>query len=452
MTTKMIDGLRLGRIMSVPVLAAALLFAGCDTEKLLEVKDTETVSPSTLESKDLMDIVYTGALGEFTNGWDNTGDALVSVTAVFSDETFSSGTFPTRTATDRRAQYTPADGNTSDAAYVNLHQARYALNDAAKRVEGWESTSHPYYQELRALQGYTYLGLGENYCAPIPFAELVDGVFTYSAPLSLAEIFTAAGALFDQAGGTNLAKVGKARALLGAGQYAQAAAAVSGVPTNYVYWVRHSDNAIQNGLYALQGNGRYSVSEKEGGVGLPFRSAMDPRVPWYRDPKQPNGFDAAYELYKSKRHYAYSAPVPLATGVEARLIEAEAKLAAADGAGMITILNALRADVGNLMKAMYPGYAEANPTLAPLTDPGTAATRRDLLFRERAFWLYGTASRMSDLRRMVRQYGVGQATVFPTGNYHKGGVHGTDVAFPLDFDEINNTEYDPATCDVSKAG
>ncbi len=452
MTTKILSGLRLGRIAGVALMGLSLAFAGCDTEELLEVNDTETVNPGTLNDPELMTIIFTGALGEFTNAWDNGGDALVSVTAVFSDETFSSGTFPTRTATDRRTQYTPADQNTSDATYVNLHQARYALKDAAAKVEEWEGTSHAYFGELKALEGYTYLGLGEVFCSPIPFSEIENGAFVYGEPQTLDEIFTAAAAVFDAAGTGNLAKVGKGRALVNTGQYAAAAAAVSGVPTNFVYWVRHSDLAIQNGLYALQGNGRYSVSDVEGGTGLPFRSANDPRVPWYRDPNQPNGFDAAYALYKSRRHYAYSAPVPLATGVEARLIEAEAKLAAADGPGMIAILNALRADVGNLMKAMYPGYNEANPTLAPLTDPGTAAARRDLLFRERAFWLYGTGTRMGDLRRLVREYGVSQAVAYPSGAYHKGGVHGTDVVFPLDFDEVNNPLYDASTCNVGSAG
>ncbi len=452
MTTKTISGLRLGRFLGVALMVSALVVAGCDTDKLLEVEDSENVTPTTLDNKDLMTIVYTGAMGEFTNMWDN-GDAMVAVTAVFSDETFSSGTFPTRTATDRRGQYTPADGNTSDALYVNAHQARYALRDAAARVEVWEGTTHAYFGELKALEGYTYVGLGEVFCSPIPFSDLDEnGATLDGVPLSLNEIFNAAVTIFDEAGSGNLAKVGKARALVNLKQYAAAAAAVTGVPTNFSYSVVHSDNAVQNGLYALQGNGRYSVSDVEGGNGLPFRSANDPRVPWYRDPAQMWGFDNAYALYKSKRHYAYSAPIPLATGVEARLIEAEAKLAASDGPGMITILNALRADVGNLMKAMYPGYAEANPTLAPLTDPGTAATRRDLLFRERAFWLFGTGHRMGDLRRLVRDYGVSQAVAYPSGAYHKGGVHGTDLVFPLDFDEANNPLYDPSTCNVGSAG
>ncbi|HZD04629.1 MAG TPA: hypothetical protein VE173_06920, partial [Longimicrobiales bacterium] len=355
--TGTIHGLRLGRAAGAALLGLALLFAGCDTDKLLEVKDPDTVNPGTLDDPTLMDVVFTGALGEFTNAWDN-GDAMVAVTAVMTDETFSSGTFPTRTATDRRNQYTAADGNTSDGIYVNFHQARYAAKDAARKIADWEGTSHAYYKELKALEAYTYVGLGEAFCSPIPFSEVEGGDFVYSEPLSLDQIFTTAAGIFDEAGGTNLAKVGKGRALLNMGEYAAATSAVAGVPTDFVYWVHHSENAVNNALYSLQGNGRYSVSDAEGGNGLPFRSAMDPRVPWYQDPDQMWGFDAAYPLYKSKRHYAYAAPVPLATGVEARLIEAEAALQANDISAWLSKLNALRANVGDLMKGMYPGYGE----------------------------------------------------------------------------------------------
>ncbi len=452
MTTKTIHGLRLGRIAGVALLGLSLFFAGCDTDELLEVIDTDTVNPGTLADPDLIDVVWAGAMGEFTVAWDG-GDAFVAVTALMSDELFSSGTFTTRTATDRRNQFTPADGNTSDGAYINLHQARRALKDAAAQVEGWEGTSHSFYQEMKALEAYTYVGLAEGFCAPIPFSNVGEsGEFVYEAPLTFTEIINQAAAIFDAAGGTDLAKVGKARALLNAGQYAAAASAVSGVPTTFVYWVYHSENGVSNALYSLQGNGRYSVADMEGGNGMPFRSAVDPRVPWFQDPGQPNGFDANFPLYKSGRHYGFNAPLPLATGVEARLIEAEARLSAADGPGMIGILNDLRANVATLMGGMYPGASFAGATLAPLTDPGTAAGRRDLLFYERAFWLYGTGHRLGDLRRLVRDYGVSASLVYPSGTYHKGGDFGTDLVFPLDFDEANNPNYDPSQCNVGSAG
>jgi hypothetical protein len=83
--------------------------------------------------------------------------------------------------------------------------------------------------------------------------------------------------------------------------------------------------------------------------------------------------------------------------------------------------------------------------LTPLTDPGTAAGRVDLLFRERAFWLYGTGSRLSDLRRMVRQYGRNAETVFPSGAYFRAGTYGTDVNFAVPTVENQNPNFTACT-------
>ena len=63
-------------------------------------------------------------------------------------------------------------------------------------------------------------------------------------------------------------------------------------------------------------------------------------------------------------------------------------------------------------------------------------------WRERAFWLYLTGHRLGDLRRLVRQYNRPQETVFPTGDYHKGGEYGSDVNFPVSSDERNNPNFE----------
>ena len=119
-----------------------------------------------------------------------------------------------------------------------------------------------------------------------------------------------------------------------------------------------------------------------------------------------------------------------------------------------TILNDLRTNWLTLMQGMFPdAVLDEAATLAPLVDPGDAAGRRDLLFSEKAFWLFGTGHRQGDMRRLVRQYGLSQAVVYPSDAYHKGGDHGTDVVFPLDFDEEgNNPNYQHSSCNVQSAG
>jgi starch-binding outer membrane protein, SusD/RagB family len=241
---------------------------------------------------------------------------------------------------------------------------------------------------------------------------------------------------------------------------ADAAALVTetAVPTSFIYFNEHSDNSgrQENSIWNLNGsNRRYTVSDVEGVNGLNFRSAQDPRIAWID--RNANGFDNTVRLFEQLRYPDRSADVVVADGIEARLIEAEAALRANDVTTYLAKLNALRASLASLMSARYTAWS-ANverafgsvPTLPPLTDPGTQAARVDLLFRERAFWLYGTGHRLGDFRRLIRQYGRAVNTVYPTGTWHKGGSYGTDVAFSLPFREVNNPNYDPSACDTEQ--
>lgn len=439
------------------LLASSVALAGCDTDELLEVEDPDTVNPGTLEDPELIDIVVAGAVGEFTAAFSG-GESYLTVSALMSDELFASGSFTTRIATDRREQFTAQNGNTSDGTYVDLQQARRALKDAALDVEEVLGTGDDAYGRLKGLEGYTYLAFAEGYCSGVPISNVnpETAEFEFGMPTTTTELLTEAVAIFDAAinsGGAyaDLGAIGKGRALVNQGQYAAAATAVANVPTDFVYHVEHSDNAQTNSIFALQGNGRYSMSDMEGGAmnGLPFRSANDPRVQWYEDPA--GGFDANFPLYVSEKYTSFGAPVPIASGIEARLIEAEAALAGGQPGNMITILNDLRSQVDDLMAVVQPDYTnEDGLTLDPLVDPGSDDARVDLLFQERGFWLFLTGTRLGDLRRLVRDYGRSQDEVYPSGAYVQGGDHGGDVVFEIDFDEENNNpNYTTANCDVT---
>jgi hypothetical protein len=121
----------------------------------------------------------------------------------------------------------------------------------------------------------------------------------------------------------------------------------------------------------------------------------------------------------------------MTSGVDARLIEAEAKLQAGDVAGMMSILNALRTSKQTL-------GAYETPVMGALATPANAADATNLFFREKALWQFGRGQRMDDLRRLVRQYHRAQDAVFPSGNFHKTGVYGSQVAFPVPDAERSN--------------
>ena len=420
------------------ILVAAFGLAGCDLDELLTVEDRDVVTPGSLEDEAGLPVVVAGAYGDFAAAYSGStnGDSYVTVTALMADEFFSSGTFPTRTATDRRLQQSPSNGNTSDDLYIDLQFARRALKDAAARVAAEIGTSDADYRELKALEGYTLLMLGESFCSGVPLSNVVGGEFVYGPPLSSSELFDSAVAKFNvsqAAGASHLASIGEGRALLAKGDAAAAAAAVAGVPTDYVYFIFHSESGSSNDVFSKQNNGRFSQSDLEGGNGVAFRSAGDPRTPWEQDPL--GGFDENIPLYHSLLYTSFSDDHPLATGVEARLIEAEAQLQAGNFVQMNVILNALRTAEG----------------MGPLGVPIGEAAAIDQLFEERAFWLFLTGHRLADLRRLMYEYGRAEDDVYPTGDYHKGGSYGDDVVFPIDFDEENNTVFDPTVCNVESA-
>jgi starch-binding outer membrane protein, SusD/RagB family len=69
----------------------------------------------------------------------------------------------------------------------------------------------------------------------------------------------------------------------------------------------------------------------------------------------------------------------------------------------------------------------------------SADLRVDVMFRERAFWLFGTGTRLGDLRRLVRQYGRGSESVFPTGTYLLGTTPGIPYTVPSYGTEVSLT-------------
>jgi hypothetical protein len=139
------------------------------------------------------------------------------------------------------------------------------------------------------------------------------------------------------------------------------------------------------------------------------------------------------------------ASVTLATGAEARLITAEHQLQSGDTTGMLTTLNALRTTPPGYFLVPTTTGGVTTTTIAPMTPlaaPVGPVAAVNMLFNERARWLWLTAHRLSDERRLERQYGRADSTVFPHGPYFKNGLtYGTAVNLPIPVDELNNPNF-----------
>jgi len=436
------------------VAGVVALLAACSS--LLDVKDPDVINPPDVLNADGAVGAYNGGIGDFAfaNDGDNGGtEGQILVSGVMSDEYTDVETFPTRIEYDSRA--IDERNTTLRDVYFNLHKARVALEGAAGMLQQYAPTPNSRIGEVLALAGFTYVYFAENYCSAVPFSErLPNGTIQNGTPLSTKAILARAITRFDSALAVTatlssssdsvarrivrtLAVVGKGRALLDSGDFAGAAAAVAAVPTGFVYTTFHSTatDRQKNGVFVFNnqaplGTARFSVADVEGTNGLNFRSAADPRV---RDTLAGKGFDNTSPLFVLTKYTSQTSPVHVADGVEARLIAAEAQLQAGDGPGMVTSLNALRADATN-----NGGFS-----LAALTDPGTQVGREDLLFRERAFWLYATGHRLGDLRRLARApYSRPVNTIYPIGTYtHTNTVYGDNTELPVTFDERNNPNF-----------
>jgi hypothetical protein len=361
-----------------------------------------------------------------------------------SDEFQHSGFIPSTVEFDQRL--VAVNNGSLETIFFRLHKARVGAEAAAQALQRYatDPTTNSGIPEALSLAGYTYIFFAEDFCSGVPYSTIVnDKVVPGPADSTVGSLRTAI-ARFDSALASPavtvdpriqyLAQVGKARTLLNLGKADSAAAAVAGVPTDFQYFTEHSGSPLTLAnaifIYGVSGpsGGSISVADSEGTVGLPFRSANDPRVPWVDTGHL--GLDQTTPQFDVLKYPAISSPVVLADGIEARLIEAEAQLQAGSAAGMNGILNTLRATI----------------SLGNLPVPATAAEAQDQLFSERAFWMYATGHRLGDLRRLVRQYGRTVDQVFPTGPYLRGGAYGTRVAFPVPASEDQNPQFDRSKC------
>jgi hypothetical protein len=330
--------------------------------------------------------------------------------------------------------------------YIGLQRVRGGALEAIGLLETYAPESAPALRgELYALDGYAETLLAELFCSGVPLSTLdFEGDFTYKPGSQSKDVYTHALTLLDSAmvlahdseSVMDFARIIKGRILLDLGQYEEAAQAVTMVPTDFTYTVPVS--WIDNFPYFLG----YSVATSEGENGLPFGAGRDPRV--LVTAQGTNAFGVPLSV-PAQYPDGSTTPVVLASGVEAQLIKAEAELQAhSNDQVWLATLNALRTTCTTSTSCPTPAPAGTGGIagLPPLSDPGSDTARVTLLFNERAYWLFLTGHRQGDLRRLVRNYGRPQETVYPTGVYYGGlGVYGSDVDLPIPAAEQINPYY-----------
>jgi hypothetical protein len=426
-------------------LALTAPLAACDLDSLLEVPDPDVVAVPVFQDPENLPAVRAGAIRELARayaGEQNNEGGQILFSGLLTDELYHSGTFTTRQEVDQR---NIAETNSSNSqAFFWLQRARNHAEVGASLFAGSDQAGTEDHAELVALAGFSYIMFAENYCGGVPFSLLpIEGETMYGEPQSTEAILNLAIARFDEAMGMaeaggdvhTMAMVGKARALLDLDRVSEAADLATDVPTGFEYVVAYSEavrpawNAVWNLVNAEK---RWSASDVEGTNGLAFRSD-DPRTP-----TEANGFgfDQSVDAYAQLKFDDAGDDVVLASGLEARLIEAEAALADGRRGDFFALHSGLRTAAG----------------MDGLDDTGQSAQELvDLHFEERARWLWLTAHRLGDLRRLMRQYGRLEDEVFPIGATVRNNERGDMVTLRVPFTERENPSYDPLVCDPFEA-
>lgn len=338
-------------------------------------------------------------------------------------------------------------------AYSRLHSVRNSAGQAVSILTSLKDSSvNAIIAASYAIHGYSLLLFAENYCSGIPLTAVpFDGDIEYGYAQSTSELFKAAIAKFDSSLAIShdsvkfitLAKIGKARAEMGLGNYKEAAEAVEGVAVNDAFYLGYTEQVVPGAtsssliFWTTRSSGlspgnweTTEVLNSEGGNGLVWYhhpDSIDPRVPVTTDAV--GGVSIFPAIVRQKKFEGGTLTFPLARGVESLLIQAEYALQQ-ERPDWIDYINEARAIVG----------------LSALTDPVNRDGRVDLLFKERGYWFYLEGVRLGDYRRLVRQYARNPYSVYPTGLYTQSSgeipFYGDAWVFGVPKDEyVDNYRY-----------
>ncbi|MFN5582576.1 hypothetical protein [Gemmatimonas sp.] len=456
--TRFLGRRSLGR--SAAMLAAgALSLTACQqaNDRLLGVTDPDIIFPADLERADGAIALGNGTIGTFrsiTGG----GESTWLFGGLLADEWSTSSTFIQNDETDQRQ--IQLINSSVTGMLRNLYRTRTRAYEAIESLRKFSPNSRALIAEMYLARGFAEMQLALDFCNGIPIPNNpLSNPPENGQPKNTTQVFQLAAASLDSglafANGADAQsvlmnrsiRVVRARVALALGDFSGAGTLVAGLPTSFTYAHTFSLTTSSNTLWG-QGlsSRRYSVGDSVEGNSrnirvtnaIPFASARDPRLPVTIPTSGAINGQDGQTYTRTTGMWQQLTAVDVVNGVDARMIEAEVALRAGNVTQWLAIHNALR--------LAPPKLGEIQPVAMPqLTDPGTDEARVNLHFREKAFWTFSRGQRLGDMRRLIRQYGRTEATVFPQGIHYKGGSYGRDVNLPVTQPEQNNPNFTGCT-------
>jgi hypothetical protein len=315
---------------------------------------------------------------------------------------------------------------TSMGYYTPMQQARFQLEDEAKRLEGFTDAQVPNRQlmltEATAYAGYMYTMLAEGMCE-----MAING----GPKLTSAQVLALAEAKFDTAitratalpaGATttsvlNMARVGRARTRLNLGNLTGAAADAALVPAGFVRLAEFSETTVsrENRLFNLTVRNDF-LSVHPDYRGLTVNGVADPRVRVNNMNRV--GGDNVTPIWQQQKFIGTGAVgLPIASYQEAQLILAEAST----GQAAIDAMNRVR----------------ALSSIAPLPAFVAGQDIDALVIEERRRQLFSEGHRYNDMLRKKIPFQTGT-----NGVNRKGQTFSNLTCIPLpDVETRNNPNF-----------
>lgn len=424
-----------------PVLAVglAVLVSGCN----LEVFNPGAITDDALNDATLMDVVANGVANEFNQIPDNFALDVLRL----SDEAAGNGSYFQTGRLRRGALDWTEDSN----FYAQIHETIWTGQAAWYRMSSladYDQNTSADAARVWLLIGLAHRFYGELFC-DVVYSRGADftviekhGVQNRTAAFDSAIASLNRAITIGNAAGSSAADIvtaaegGLAQAYMGKGDFATAIMHTVNVPTAFVRSAIYNLSSNQNLIYD-ETNDRNEVglfNAYASNLDLGGANAQDPRVQYekcgtFDDPTDPfnsnvtatgtcsseNGADGVTAHWRQTKYNDDGADIPVVTGVEMRLIEAEAALLANDLATFTARINDVRTFYG-LTAIAQPATAGAleytNSPTSPfqrvlhnaydagtgnVTDPGVDGW--SILDGERHLTTWGEARRLWDLHR-----------------------------------------------------
>ena len=393
-----------------PLVALVFLTAGCGD--LFDIENPGQTLDSDLNNPDMIPILITGLSADVSDFMDN----FPFDVARLSDEMAGSGSY----ADTGYFRVGWAVQDEVNGAWEQAHEAIWMAELHVDRIlnDMGDLTGvdyEDYVSRAFVLQGVSHKILGENYCQAVYSDE---GAFGNLEPRTVA--FDSAVAAFTRALSygsewTMAAHAGLASAYVGLGNWSQAASEAAMVDDDFLMVAYYDISDNYNELYDETHN-RHEMSAYNTYAGS-FDPNWDPRAP-ITDCRVGGcanelGADGVTPMLRQEKYDNPGSEIPILSGAEARLIQAEAALRNGDLATFTTQINRLRA-IWGLDPIAQPASAGA------LEYPNAYDDGWSILDGERMLTLWLEGRRMWDLDRWDHPFLAGGTVVWPGENPRDG--------------------------------